>query len=224
MPPKPKVASSPEQTSPVTSPNPAIQHVELNVADIILSEKNPRQINEAEFKKLCESIKNDPAFLYQRPPLINEVAGKFYCYAGHMRVRAAKANGSVTVPCFVEKDVPVALQDERMIRDNTHAGVWDVDILTSHFDTNNLKDWGVKDFNFNVTVDLLPGAKITKDDGNAETGGVRITDDDKAQFNLVMDIENKKKFVALLNKIKEEKGFTELELALMELVNSYPNV
>lgn len=197
-----------------------IEHRDVRIADIILSEKNPRQITDIEFEKLKTSISNDPDFFHQRPPLLNEVKGKLYCYAGHMRIRAAKAIGRESIPAFIQKDVPEKLQDERMIRDNTHQGVWDTDILTSHWDTDAVKDWGVRDFNFNVQTDLLQGPE-SEGEAIVNHGKQLMTGDNNANFSVVMSMENKKKLTTVLNDIKAKKALEEVEHALMHLVNSY---
>mgnify|MGYP006124912791 FL=1 len=106
-----------------------IDHIEIPIDKIILLDKNPRTVSEEEFQKLCDDIKNDPAFLIQRPPLINKVSGKYYCYAGTQRIKACKSLNYKKIKCFVEENVSSKVQDERMLKDNLHRGEWDFDKL-----------------------------------------------------------------------------------------------
>jgi len=113
------------------------------IDEIELPDYNPREISEDDFKNLCQDVKRDPAFLKQRPPLLNQNNEKLICYAGFQRIRAAKHNGKQTIFCWIEKNVPRKLQDERMIKDNLHRGQWDIAKLMK-FDSALLIDSGFK--------------------------------------------------------------------------------
>ena len=81
---------------------------------------NPRTISDDRFKKLCESIKADPDFLWLRPiiaSLSGEIAG------GNMRYRAVQALGWTEVPALIV-DMPEKLARERALRDNNSWGEW----------------------------------------------------------------------------------------------------
>src|SRR4051794_165600 len=122
--------------------------IELDINKIELLEKNPRKISKKEFRALCDDIKNDPNFLKQRPPLINEVRinpmnAVLKCYAGTQRVKAARELGYTMITCWVEENVPQKLQDARMLKDNLHRGEWDMDLLKD-FDPSFLHDAGFK--------------------------------------------------------------------------------
>jgi ParB-like chromosome segregation protein Spo0J len=103
----------------------SIEIVKIKIQDIILLDENPRQISDVDLQKLADDIKADPTYLLQRPPLINLVKGKYYCYAGTQRIKASILNGETEIECFVEKDVPKKVQDKRMLVDNLHRGQWD---------------------------------------------------------------------------------------------------
>lgn len=136
-----------------------VKQIELKISDIKLLDNNPRKIDEAELKKLCDDIEADPSFLIQRSPLVNLVDGVYYCYAGTQRVKACTLLGRQTIICFVEENVSKEVQDKRMILDNTHRGEWDVDLLMSDFNftIEELKDMGIETEQFNRLFD---------DDGN----------------------------------------------------------
>jgi hypothetical protein len=120
-----------------------IRHEFIPVSEIEGLENNPRYIKEAEFYKLKADIKEDANFLYQRPPLLNRTGGKYICYAGNQRLRAAIELGLTEIPCFVEDDVPQSVQDKRTIIDNTHRGQWDYDLLANEWNQDDLTEWGV---------------------------------------------------------------------------------
>lgn len=131
--------------------NKNISLIEIPVSQIEYLEKNPRTITEDEFEKLVEDIRNDPNYLMQRPPLLNRVDGKMYCYAGTQRSRAATAAGMEKIWCFVEDNVPERVQDERMIKDNLHRGQWDeVKLLAFDIELNVMHDFGFKDFEVSI--------------------------------------------------------------------------
>jgi DNA modification methylase len=141
----------------------------IPIADIELLENNPRKISKKDFKALCDDIKNDPNFLLQRPPLINNINhpmvdnyndGRFICYAGNQRVKAAKELGYTHLNCWVEKDVPKELQDARMLKDNLHRGIWDFEILKG-FDASFLHQQG---FAFGELSDLFTSKNQVKND------------------------------------------------------------
>lgn len=90
-----------------------IQHKEIPIDEIILLDENPREISDIDLQKLAKDIESDPAFLEQRPSLINYKDGKYYCYAGSQRVKAQKLLGRTTAICFIEENVPDNLQKER---------------------------------------------------------------------------------------------------------------
>lgn len=141
------------------------KYLQVNIEDIILPEYNPREISQEDFKSLCRDIKTDPAFLKQRPPLLNQDKGKLICYAGFQRIKAASANGLKKIHCWIENNVPRKLQDERMIKDNMHRGQWDLAKLLK-FDTELLKASGFKADDLNEMFTSL--LEVHEDDFNVE--------------------------------------------------------
>ena len=89
------------------------QFLLIPVIELELLEDNPREISEKEMKSLCNDIRKDPNFLMQRPPLVNYSDGRMVVYAGNQRVRAAIRNGLSEIHCWVEKNVPLAVQQDR---------------------------------------------------------------------------------------------------------------
>lgn len=119
------------------------QFVKIAVDLIDLPDYNPREISDKDFKKLCDDIKKDPEFLIQRPPLVSydTATGRYLCYAGNQRTKAAIHLGYTDIHVWSENDVPKSVQDERMIKDNLHRGQWDLSKLAT-WDTKQLQEYG----------------------------------------------------------------------------------
>lgn len=114
----------------------------IKISELTLLENNPRKIDKAQFKKLCDSLEKDPGFFLNRPCLVNVKDEKRIVYAGNQRVLAAKKLGWKEVPCIVEINLPEDLIKERIIKDNKHYGEFDFDILANEWEIENLLEAG----------------------------------------------------------------------------------
>jgi len=115
-----------------------VQYVPINM--LKLNMKNPRLIRDAAFRRLCESLREDPEFLEARPILCNK---KHIIFAGSQRFKAAVEIGLKEVPVVV-MDNP-ELEAKRMLRDNLSAGEWDYSLLDNSFDIDFLREVGFDD-------------------------------------------------------------------------------
>lgn len=138
-----------------------IEHRNIPFSELVFMEDNPRRISESDFDALVESIRKDPAFFDNRPCLINHTDGKYLVYAGFQRAHAAHLRlGWQEIPCSIEADVPEAVMRERAIRDNTHQGTWDSDVLSSwDFEVPELREFGVPEFMFGEADNSLNSEK-----------------------------------------------------------------
>jgi len=109
----------------------------IPVGKIKPNPQNPRVIKDEAFKRLCASLKEDPAYFEARPVLCNK---DMVIFAGNQRYRAAVEIGMKEVPVIV-MDNP-ELEAKRMLRDNISAGDWDMDILANDFDADFLREVG----------------------------------------------------------------------------------
>lgn len=116
--------------------------VDIKISDLQLLEKNPRKITKEQMNKLCESIVNDPQFLYNRPVLVNDKDDVLTVYAGNQRVRAAKSLKWKTIPCIVEKDLSDEIIKSRIVKDNKTYGTFDYDMLANEWDIETLFECG----------------------------------------------------------------------------------
>lgn len=111
--------------------------------DIELLYHNPRTIEERDFKKLCQSLIDNPEFFYARPIILSNRTGILVAIAGNMRLRAAIEIGMKEVPTVLIPNLSEDQEKEIIIRDNVSNGKWDWDILANEWDENQLMEWGV---------------------------------------------------------------------------------
>lgn len=112
------------------------------LTDFKPSPKNPRKQGPEGVKKLAESIKANPRFFEARPIILSDRTGELLIIAGERRSEAAKLLGMTEVPTILLSGLTEREEDEIMIRDNTHEGVWDAKKL-KEWGAGELRDWGI---------------------------------------------------------------------------------
>ena len=117
----------------------------IPIKDLKLLEKNPRRITKQKMEKLCDSIKEDPEFLNERPVLVNLVEGEYHVYAGNQRIRAAKKLGWKEIPCSVVEGLEESVLRKRVLKDNKTFGEFDFDLLANDYELDELFDAGFND-------------------------------------------------------------------------------
>lgn len=105
--------------------------------------KNPRKATRDAVANLAESIKENPQFFEARPILLSDRTGEFIIIGGERRSEAAKLLGMESVPTILLSGLTEAEEDEILIKDNTHAGVWDEKKL-ARWDKGTLQSWGAE--------------------------------------------------------------------------------
>jgi len=106
---------------------------------IKLNPNNPRIIKDDKFKKLVQSIKDFPEMLDIRPIVVNKEG---IILGGNMRYKACIEAG-IKEPPFKVVDLTEDQQKEFLIKDNVSGGEWDLDILASEWDVEQLDSWGL---------------------------------------------------------------------------------
>ena len=113
--------------------------IHKQIDDLIFAEYNPRQLSDAQYKHLKESISR---FGLVDPIIINKNKDrKDIIIGGHQRVKVARTMGIDKVPC-VEIDLTYDKEKELNVRLNKNTGDWDFDILNEAFEIEQLLDWG----------------------------------------------------------------------------------
>lgn len=127
------------------------------LSTIHLNPENPRLIKDEAFKKLCKSIQEFPRMLELRPIVVDDLGE---ILAGNQRYRACKELGIKEAPVLLASDLTDEQKQEFIVRDNAHYGEWDFNILSTHFDSDILEDWGLDVFPKDITpIDLTSGQK-----------------------------------------------------------------
>lgn len=126
----------------------------IEIKHLTLLKNNPRKIDKAQFKKLCDSLEEDPEFFGNRPCLVNVVDGVHHVYAGNQRVQAAKKLGWKLVPCIVEEDVPEDRIKSRIIKDNVSMGTFDWEELGNSYEIDELLLCGLTEKELHLDLSL----------------------------------------------------------------------
>ena len=121
-----------------------ISQIETNKGQIEGLPKNPRLIRDEHFKKLLQSIKDNPEMLYLRELLVYPHQGRYITIGGNMRLMAMRDLGYTEAPCKV---IPEGTSIEQLkaytIKDNAAYGEWDYDLLANEWDAVDLDNWGI---------------------------------------------------------------------------------
>jgi len=121
-------------------PLPQIEYIDIT--KLKPSDTNPRQIKDNNFVKLKKSIKEDPLYFETRPCIVDDSTGELIIIAGCMRYRASCDLGLSKIPCII-KTLSDYERKRWTILDNTHSGHWDTDLLSTHFEIEELDNWGL---------------------------------------------------------------------------------
>ena len=113
-----------------------------NLSELKPNPKNPRKGTKEAIEKLAESIKGNLKFFEARPILLSDRTGALVIIGGERRSEAAALLKMQTVPTILLSGLTEAQEDEILIKDNTHAGVWDEQKLQA-WGKDQLQNWNV---------------------------------------------------------------------------------
>jgi len=189
----------------------------LNIEEVFPNENNPRFILDEKFEKLVKSLKDFPEMADVRPLIINQ---DNVIIGGNMRYKAMQEAGWKTVPT-IKVDWSEEKQRKFVLLDNSSSGDWDIIALQEDWADMDLEDFGI-DIGFKEGDDFLFETKSTTKQTEPDAPEPpRATGDDYSVFELIMQHENKIKFITVLNEIKDANGFEKQEDCLMKLVELY---
>lgn len=147
--------------------------------------KNPRKPVPGTVEKLAESIKANPLFFEARPILLSNRTGELVMIAGERRSEAAKLLKMKDVPTILIEGLTEAQEDEILIRDNTHSGVWDRSKLDS-WNRKTLAEWGVQKEDFKESVGGKFKDEFSKyNNNNCDFPIVPVCDEDAEMFIII---------------------------------------
>lgn len=115
-----------------------IADLQRNTGQIPGVHKNPRIIKDNNFKKLQNSIEEDPDMLQLREILVYQYEGKNFIIGGNMRFEALKAlkYETATVKLITDElnEATAAKLNRIILKDNSAYGEWDFDELSNEWD------------------------------------------------------------------------------------------
>lgn len=101
--------------------------------------QNPRLIRDEKYRKLVQSIKDNPEMLSLRELLVYQHQDKYIIIGGNMRYSALQELGYTEAPC---KIIPPTATVEQLraytLKDNAGFGEWDWDLLANNWDMDEL--------------------------------------------------------------------------------------
>lgn len=103
---------------------------------------NPRKITDADFNQLVESLRTFPKMMELSPFIIDENS---IIKRGHQRKKALLKLGYTEIPDeWVKRATDFTPQQLRefMLKDNSHSGEFDWEILKTDWNTEELLEWG----------------------------------------------------------------------------------
>ncbi len=116
----------------------------LNEGQIPGLPKNPRFIKDGKYRKLVQSIVDDPEMLDLRECIVYPFGKKFVTIGGNVRLRGCRELKKTHVPCKV---LPVDTPPEKLrayaIKDNGSFGEDDTELLANEWKQDELIAWGV---------------------------------------------------------------------------------
>lgn len=117
-----------------------LSKIEKNTGQIEGLPKNPRQIKDADYRRLVQSIKDNPEMLSLRELLVYPHGGKFVIIGGNMRFEALRELGYKEAPVKV---IPASSTVEQLraytLKDNGSFGDWDFDLLANEWELSELE-------------------------------------------------------------------------------------
>lgn len=121
-----------------------ISQIKSNTGQIEGLPKNPRIIKDAKYKKLLQSIKENPEMLDLRELLVFPLNGEFVAIAGNMRLKACTELKYTELNCKVlDVDTTVDNLKAYTIKDNVSFGEHDWSLLDTQWESHKLDNWGV---------------------------------------------------------------------------------
>lgn len=121
--------------------NAGLQIVYRKLSEMHPNPKNPRKQGDDGIVPLAESIEANPQFFEARPILLSDRTGKLVIIGGERRWEAAQYLEMETAPSILISGLTEEMEDEILVRDNTHAGIWD-DVKLDAWPKEKLQSWG----------------------------------------------------------------------------------
>jgi hypothetical protein len=147
--------------------------VEIELCDISSvkpNPDNPRVIKDRDFKKLLRSIKGFSKMMQLNPIKVDK---DLMILAGNQRLAACKEAGWKKIPIINVSSLDLSPEEEKefIIKDNTHYGSWEYNILGDKWGDLPLDEWNAipdNDFDPNLTPNFSSTEVSTADINDAQ--------------------------------------------------------
>ena len=121
----------------------------ISIKKIKPNPKNPRFIKDYKYKELLESLRTSFWMMEARPIVVDE---NMVVLGGNQRLRACQELKYKEAWVQDGSKWTQKQQDEFIIKDNTHYGEWDFDMLANEWEQKDLQVWGLDGFPFEEEV------------------------------------------------------------------------
>ena len=121
----------------------------ISIKKIKPNPKNPRFIKDYKYKELLESLRTSFWMMEARPIVVDE---NMVVLGGNQRLRACQELKYKEAWVQDGSKWTQKQQDEFIIKDNTHYGEWDFDMLANEWEQKDLQVWGLDGFPFDEDV------------------------------------------------------------------------
>lgn len=119
--------------------------IDCNTGQIEGVPKNPRVIKDAKYKLLLQSLRELPSMMELRGIIVFPLGERFVAIGGNQRLACAKELKWVEVPCMVlDPEQSVGILRQIAIKDNGSYGENEWELLSSQWDHEELKGWGLE--------------------------------------------------------------------------------
>ena len=135
----------------------------VKISKVVPNENNPRFIKDQKFKKLVKSIKEFPEMLKLRPIVVNK---DMIVLGGNMRLKACAEAGLKEVYILKADELTEQQEREFIVKDNVGFGEWDWDALGNEWNSVQLEDWGMD--NWQNMDDIETSDDFSLPDGDKE--------------------------------------------------------
>ena len=187
------------------------------LADLIPYIGNARTHSDTQVAQIAASIQE---FGFTNPVLVD---GKDGIIAGHGRVLAARKLKLESVPCVVLSGLTDAQKKAYILADNQLAlnSGWDMEVL--RVEIGALSDVGFDLGLIGLDFDALAIDELFGDDdlGGDDDKPPKKSDDDYSSFEVVMLHTNKLRMIKAIKKMKDERGASSNEEALMMMIGAH---
>lgn len=106
---------------------------------------NPRKVTNKQIKQMVKSMRETPQMQELREIIAYDNGGELVVIAGERRFEAMakKMKKSTAFVKILPQDTPPEVLNAIIIKDNTHTGEWDMDLLQMEWEKDQLQEWGV---------------------------------------------------------------------------------